>query len=169
MGDASFTRRGSYGSEPELLLSGVKPWMHELVFADASPQQSSGFQTVPDESEMAAAEAWVRSFTLPSKVLLRSSQETSVGTMRAPFSFVYDGKFSAELLPSWQCEAQELATDSLRTQHTITYADPATGLAVRCEATAFAFQRWNGHFISRTQAQPTVRFSRTCRPLMHRS
>jgi alpha-galactosidase len=51
-----------------------------------------------------------------------------------PFSFVYGGKPSAQLLPSWK-QAQTSAGQDRRT---ITYTDPATGLEVTCELRQFA-------------------------------
>ncbi len=49
-----------------------------------------------------------------------------------PFSFVYAGKPSAELLPSWSVERAETALDECRVQRTLICRDPQTGLAVRC-------------------------------------
>ena len=54
-----------------------------------------------------------------------------------PFSFQYDGKPSAALLPTWKrTHAASPAADG-RERHTVTYADPATGLEVACEVTVF--------------------------------
>lgn len=54
------------------------------------------------------------------------------------FSFTYGGKSSAELLKSWQCERASRRLDDRRTEHTITYTDPETGLAVRCCGVAYS-------------------------------
>ncbi len=51
-----------------------------------------------------------------------------------PFSFIYDGKPSGELLPNWALQREATALDDDRTQHTLTCADPVTGLQVRCVA-----------------------------------
>jgi alpha-galactosidase len=48
------------------------------------------------------------------------------------FSFVYGGKPSAELLPTWKVERSSTKLDANRTQYTITYTDSASGLLVRC-------------------------------------
>lgn len=48
------------------------------------------------------------------------------------FSFTYDGNSSETLLPSWACARTSRALDDQRTEHTITYTDPQTGLVVRC-------------------------------------
>ena len=54
-----------------------------------------------------------------------------------PFSFTYDGRPSAEVLPQWRLDRQTDRVDSARTRHTLTYTDSATGLDVRCEAVAY--------------------------------
>ncbi|MBN2578373.1 MAG: alpha-galactosidase [Pirellulales bacterium] len=54
-----------------------------------------------------------------------------------PFSFTYGGKPSAEFLPSWKVTRETRKIDEHRTGHTVTYADPAGGLVVRCEAVAY--------------------------------
>jgi alpha-galactosidase len=54
-----------------------------------------------------------------------------------PFSFIYGGKPSAELLPTWRktiADSTNVRGESVRT---ITYADPATGLEVICQAIRF--------------------------------
>ena len=54
-----------------------------------------------------------------------------------PFSFVYAGKPSSEFLSAWKRQAELTTGTDGREQQTITYADPATGLQVVCEATLF--------------------------------
>ncbi len=49
-----------------------------------------------------------------------------------PFSFIYDGKPSAELLKSWQTRHDTKKLDSQRTENTLVYTDPASGREVRC-------------------------------------
>ena len=53
-------------------------------------------------------------------------------TTEAPFSFVYDGKASADLLKEWPCERTARKLDAQRTERTSVWTDPATGLQVRC-------------------------------------
>ena len=57
---------------------------------------------------------------------------------RLPFSFVFGGKPSAELLAVWPKKAENRKLDAARTQHTITWTDPKTGLEVRCVAVEYA-------------------------------
>ena len=51
-----------------------------------------------------------------------------------PFSFVYGGTPSTLLLKQWPVKRETHALDAQRTQHTLTYADPKTGLSVRWTA-----------------------------------
>ena len=54
-----------------------------------------------------------------------------------PFSFVYGGKSSAELMPLWKrTHAKQPARDG-REPHVVTWTDPATGLEVAAEVTLF--------------------------------
>jgi len=54
-----------------------------------------------------------------------------------PFSFVYGGKASAELLPNWKRSLVKLPAKDGRETHAVTWADPATGLEVTAEVTLF--------------------------------
>ena len=55
-----------------------------------------------------------------------------------PFSFIYDGKRSEDWLAAWPRQVANNKLDSVRTQHTVTWADPKTGLEVRCVAVEYA-------------------------------
>ena len=48
------------------------------------------------------------------------------------FSFNYDGKPSSEFLKTWELKRASRKLDDNRTEHTLTYTDPKTGLVVRC-------------------------------------
>lgn len=48
------------------------------------------------------------------------------------FSFTYDGKPSTELLKNWKVDRASGQIDDRRTERTLTYTDPVTGLTVRC-------------------------------------
>jgi alpha-galactosidase len=54
------------------------------------------------------------------------------------FSFVYDGKPSADVLSVWQVERSEKPLNDARTERTVSYSDPATGLRVRCVTIEYA-------------------------------
>lgn len=51
---------------------------------------------------------------------------------RPAFSFVYDGRPSRSVLPAWRSSESRKPLGSDRTEVTRSYADPETGLAVRC-------------------------------------
>ncbi|MBI4325813.1 MAG: NPCBM/NEW2 domain-containing protein [Chloroflexi bacterium] len=54
-----------------------------------------------------------------------------------PFSFVYDGRPSSELLPHWKRNSSKSDLPSGRQRHVVTFTDPVTGLEIRCESTLF--------------------------------
>ncbi len=49
-----------------------------------------------------------------------------------PFSFLYDGKPSNELLKNWLVKRNTQNLDPQRTEHTLAYTDSASGLQIRC-------------------------------------
>ena len=59
---------------------------------------------------------------------------------QVPFSFVYDGKPSSELLHRWERTATDRRIDATRTCRTVTYKDAGTGLV--CEFEAIQFDTW---------------------------
>ena len=54
------------------------------------------------------------------------------------FSFVYDGKPSSALLAEWGAKRASKKLDDKRTQRTLTWTDPKTGLEVRCVSVEYA-------------------------------
>ena len=55
-----------------------------------------------------------------------------------PFSFVYGGKPSPELLTAWKMERSSRKIDANRTGRTLVWTDSSTGLQVRCEAVEYS-------------------------------
>ena len=55
-----------------------------------------------------------------------------------PFSFLYGGKPSSELLPTWERKDESRKLDESRTQRTIFWTDKQSGLVVRCVAVEYA-------------------------------
>ena len=53
-------------------------------------------------------------------------------TTEPPFSFLYNGKPSGEILKTWQVERSSKRLDPQRTEHILIYSDPSTGLVARC-------------------------------------
>jgi alpha-galactosidase len=63
---------------------------------------------------------------------------TAAASSDAPFSFVYDGHPSAELLKRWEAKRATRKLDEKRTEYTVTYTDPVTRLIVRTVAIAYS-------------------------------
>ena len=79
---------------------------------------------------------------------LRTGERVPYDT-NLPFSFVYDGKSSAELLKVWKAERSTRKLDEQRTERTILWKDASTGLEVRCVAVDYADYptvEWTLHF-----------------------
>lgn len=79
---------------------------------------------------------------------LREGERAPYST-EPPFSFVYGGKPSAELLPGWKLERRSRKLDEARTARTLVWTDPQTGLQVRCVAIEYAdfpTVEWTLHF-----------------------
>ena len=55
-----------------------------------------------------------------------------------PFSFLYDGQASSQLLHDWERKDETKALDAVRTQHTFLWIDPQRKLEVRCVAVDYA-------------------------------
>jgi alpha-galactosidase len=74
-------------------------------------------------AEMATKDAWV---------------QAALWGSTSPFSFVYAGRPGAACLADWPGQVESQPLDAARTQHTLTWTDPATGLEVRCVAVDYA-------------------------------
>jgi alpha-galactosidase len=77
--------------------------------------------------ELALRDAWIQSH-------LPSSAQSSDGV---PFSFIYDGRPSGQLLSAWHRQDQADSHDPARTVRTISWADPDTGLELRFIAVTY--------------------------------
>jgi alpha-galactosidase len=65
------------------------------------------------------------------------------------FSFTYGGQPSSELLRTWPLRRVVRQLDDRRTEHTLTYTDPLTGLVLRCVGVGyrdFPTVEWTLHF-----------------------
>jgi alpha-galactosidase len=87
---------------------------------------SSSVSPTPDE--MAEAREWVAA---------RFESVPEPPKAGPPFSFTYAGKPSAELLKTWDLKRGVRKLDDQRTEHTLVYTDPKTGLVVRCVAVEY--------------------------------
>ncbi|MHB9037969.1 MAG: alpha-galactosidase [Armatimonadota bacterium] len=76
-----------------------------------------------------------------------------------PFSFVYGGRRSADLLKTWKLTGTGRKLDSNREERTLVYVDPATGLQVRCVVTEyrdFPAVEWVLHFKNNGSADTPI-------------
>lgn len=64
--------------------------------------------------------------------------EASRWADKPQFSFVYDGHNSNELLRDWTLDKTSRKLDKQRTERTLTWTDPKTGLVVRCVAVEYS-------------------------------
>jgi alpha-galactosidase len=79
----------------------------------------------PSPGELANAKQWVEKNFLTDRA-------------HGPFSFVYDGKRSAEFLHEWKRNVETHQLDEQRRERTLTWTDAATGLQVRCTGVEYA-------------------------------
>jgi alpha-galactosidase len=95
----------------------------------------------PTRAEMAEARRWaaakfegVRQTELPGAGLHALANCDA----EPPFSFTYEGRRSTDFLRNWRTKRGSKKLSDGRMARTTTYADPATGLRVRCEAIEYS-------------------------------
>ena len=87
--------------------------------------------TSPAADEMAEAHRWAAAkFEKGTSDLRQAGRSTS--NAEPFFSFTYNGRPSAEVLKTWTVQRTRRLLDEKRTQHTLTYRDPETGMVLRC-------------------------------------
>lgn len=112
---------------------------NQMRTSASAPRPGLPLPNVPMAEEMAAAKQW------------RAECFSGVAGVepRPFFSFSYGGKPSAELLETWNLTRTSRLLDALRMECTLTYADPVTGLVLRCVGVAyedFPTVEWTLHF-----------------------
>jgi alpha-galactosidase len=109
--------------------------------------QASAVTVTP--AEMGEARAWAAAHF-----------EVAEGKTAAfPFSFIYGGHPSADLLKAWKLERSTRKLDEQRTSHTLTWTDPGTGLSVRClgvEYHDFPTVEWTLYFTNAGSADTPI-------------
>lgn len=73
-------------------------------------------------------------------VYLGQLPDVTAGTLStsSPFSFIYGGEPSAQLLSGWRRSVGKADKSMGRERHVVTYTDPLTGLEAVCELTLFS-------------------------------
>ena len=97
-----------------------------LVFLAPSPVHA----IAPTKAEMTQARQWLAAH-------LQEPPQQNVSP-EPVFSFRYGGQPVKELLKNWQVAYSSRQLDATRTEHTLSYTDPKTGLEIRCVGAAFA-------------------------------
>ncbi|MGC8642975.1 MAG: hypothetical protein ACP5XB_24215, partial [Isosphaeraceae bacterium] len=59
------------------------------------------------------------------------------GRVAPPFSFLYNGRASSDLLRDWPAKYETTRLDANRTRHCRTWTDAGSGLEVRCVAVEY--------------------------------
>jgi alpha-galactosidase len=101
-----------------------------LLFASAN----SARPVAIEPSELSKARDW-----FATRFQSVNQADGRAGTLwtNLPFSFVYGGELSSELLKSWEPTTNERPLDEQRTERTLSYTDPKTGLQLRCVAVEY--------------------------------
>lgn len=100
----------------------------------------------PDRAEISAARKWG-----DSHLAARD------GTL--PFSFTYDGKPSASMLASWPVKSDRRRLGPARTELTLIWTDPSSGLSVRCVAVEYSHYpavEWTVYFTNAGTADTPI-------------
>jgi len=81
--------------------------------------------------------------------LILSGQDETLSSSPYPFSFIYDGKPSSKILPTWQMARTSRKVEKNRKEHNLIFTDPETGLEIRCvgiEYLDFPTVEWTLYF-----------------------
>ena len=113
----------------------------------ASPRIAQA--VMPTSGEMAEARRWIAAKFEDAKDTKQPEADHAASNAGPFFSFTYDGKPSAEVMKTWELKRATRRLDDQRTEHTLTYTDPKTGLVLRCvgiEYRDFPTVEWTLHF-----------------------
>ena len=93
---------------------------------------------VPTAKEMASAQQWAIARFGGLRMEASGTASGPVMSSEPIFSFVYGGRPSAEVLGAWKPASSTRALDRGRSERTLSWTDPKTGLAVRCVAVVYS-------------------------------
>ncbi|MCC6442427.1 MAG: alpha-galactosidase [Armatimonadetes bacterium] len=124
-----------------------------LVVSGAVAASPSPVGAAPSEADAASfSRQWaVRFFAPPGKPSPWESR-TARHEGALPFSFIYSGRHSADLVGRWKVEVREKSAGRNRRLRVLTLTDPETGLEVRAEAAVYTDTGgvdWTLHFTNR--------------------
>lgn len=118
-----------------------------------------GGQNEWDQADWADARATLADGTTVWLADLAAGPMPALYTAEPPFSFRYGDRPSIELLKIWEVKRSSRELDEQRTEHTVTFTDPKTGLEVRCVAVAyrdFPTVEWTVYFKNTGTADSSV-------------
>ena len=125
-----------------------------VIVLDASAWAGVGGAAGPAlPEEMQKRDRWV------ADRLLSAPAQPTVTSQNPVFSFVYGDQPSGKLLAAWPRKSQANKLSRDRTQHTLTWTDPKTGLKVRCVAVLYAdfpVVEWTVYFKNTGQRNTAV-------------
>ena len=143
-----------------------------------SPAMREGQMAIPVDIDLAGATDFILRITgkdgsvdfADAKVTQSNGQEIGLGdlpigplraeyTISPPFSFVYGGKKSSEIMKDWSVQRNSRTLDPLRTEHTQIYKDKGTGLEVRLvgvEYHDFPTVEWTVYFKNAGHAETPI-------------
>jgi alpha-galactosidase len=113
-----------------------------------------------DKNEMCKRDRWINSHLIQSEQHPVITDSSLPRSHRLPFSFVFAGRSSDDLLARWPRQFDRRNLDDLRTQYTFSWRDPKSGLIVRCVVVVYAdypVVEWTCYFINAgTRATPVL-------------
>jgi alpha-galactosidase len=108
-----------------------------LVLALIGPAVSAS-TVKPTEDEMALAQRWADARFRGLRVKVPGTGPGPVASSDPLFSFIYGGRNITELLADWKPASATKLLDRGRSEKTLAWTDPKTGLSVRCLAVVYS-------------------------------
>ena len=146
----SVTVKGKVAFKTKVIREGMPPAKVEVDLGDADEfvleVGNAGDGISCDQSDWADAKVtlaggkalWLGDMPLHDRRAQAVGIKPQVRRSNLPFSFIYGGCGSDDLLTAWRKTSQTEKLDNHRTGHTLTWADKASGLEVRCVALEYA-------------------------------
>lgn len=99
---------------------------------------TTAWSLAPASCDLLHAHNWVQTqFGGQPAGLHESDSKFNQFSSEPPFSFIYNGKSSSDLLKTWKKEISTQKLDGKRIQHTLIFLDPVTGLQVKCKGVEY--------------------------------
>lgn len=132
---SAILREGLPGVPVHVDLAGAREFLLKLTAAGDRPRT---YQSEWDQLDWADARVTMADGNVVWLADLPAGPRQAPYSTALPFSFRYDGRDSAELLPQWKLERTSRPPANGRTQWTLLATDPTTSLQIRAEAVVYA-------------------------------